>query len=221
MTIAEIIAEPLRINRAYKPERIRELLGQVGLSVEAASRRPAQFSGGQRQRVAIARALALGPELLVLDEAVSALDVSIQAQVINLLKQLQQELGLAYLFISHDLSVVRHISDRVAVMYLGKSWRPETASRCSTLPPSVHAGVAVGDSQAQDDEGRRAHRPQGRSARSAAAAFGLRLPHALLQGAAICARLEPELTPRTGPGHLSACHFAGSTARMDPPAILP
>jgi ABC-type glutathione transport system ATPase component len=125
MTVGDLLTEPWRVNRGSLPRNewgpaLAKLMSQVGLDPEHAKRYPAQFSGGQRQRICIARALALRPKLLVCDEAVSALDLSIQAQILNLLKELQEELGLAYLFISHDLGVVRHISDRVAVMYHGK-----------------------------------------------------------------------------------------------------
>ena len=125
MTVSDIVGEPLDVHKLYsskqeRQERILELMGHVGLNSEHASRYAHEFSGGQRQRIGIARALAVNPEFIVCDEPVSALDVSIQAQVINMFDDLQEKLGLTYLFIAHDLLVVRHISDRIAVMYLGK-----------------------------------------------------------------------------------------------------
>jgi oligopeptide/dipeptide ABC transporter ATP-binding protein len=125
MMVADIVGEPLNVhnlvrNKKERNEKVRELLESVGLTAEQMKRYPHEFSGGQRQRIGIARALAVNPKLIIADEPVSALDVSIQAQVINILQDLQRDLGLTYLFIAHDLSVVKHISDRVAVMYLGR-----------------------------------------------------------------------------------------------------
>lgn len=210
MTIHEVIGEPLRIHGQYSVERIHELLAHVGLTPDAGRRRPPEFSGGQRQRIAIARALALNPDVLILDEAVSALDVSIQAQIINLLKKLQDEMGLTYVFISHDLSVVRHISDEVAVMYLGRiiehgpvrdvfetPLHPYTQALLSSIPrPENHGGA--GRIVLGGDLPNPLSPPPG-------CAFRTRCFRAVED----CARIEPPLTSSDGTDHLSACLFPG------------
>lgn len=209
MTVGDLVGEPLTLHRtaqgAARDQRVRELLDLVGLSSHHMRRYPHEFSGGQRQRIGVARALALNPKLIVCDEPVSALDVSIQAQVINLLQDLQRELGLAYLFIAHDLSVVKHVSDEVAVMYLGKivemadkdelyrsPRHPYTEALLSSVPipdPAVRAQgmVLEGDvpSPVDPPPGCR-FRPRCRLAQ------------------AICATDDPPLIGK--PGHLLACH---------------
>jgi oligopeptide transport system ATP-binding protein len=163
MTITDILTEPFALHRDYLPrerwnDRVRELLDRVGLDPDHANRYPHQFSGGQRQRICTARALALEPRVLVCDEPVSALDVSVQAQVVNLLKDLQSDFGLSYIFVAHDLSVVRQIADRVAVMYLGeivelgdeadvllRPSHPYTQALVSALPSADASGAIVGE----------------------------------------------------------------------------
>jgi oligopeptide transport system ATP-binding protein len=125
-------------------QRVKAMMGRVGLTAQQINRYPHEFSGGQCQRIGIARALILEPKLIICDEPVSALDVSIQAQIINLLKELQRSMGLALIFIAHDLAVVKHISDRILVMYLGHEMEWRTRRRCTLAAPSLHAGVAVG-----------------------------------------------------------------------------
>jgi oligopeptide transport system ATP-binding protein len=216
MTVGDIIGEPFDIHPEVAPRgerraKVRELLDLVGLNADHINRYPHQFSGGQRQRIGIARALALKPEIIVCDEPVSALDVSIQAQVVNLLEKLQDELDLSYIFIAHDLSVVRHIADRVAVMYLGKVVEigvEEEIYEQTTHPYSQALLSAV----PVPDPTMRGQRDQivleGDVPSPANPPSGCRFRTRCWKAQEICAVEEPELIVRPGSDHPSACHFA-------------
>jgi oligopeptide/dipeptide ABC transporter ATP-binding protein len=209
--VLQIVGRPVRLRRGRGSQvaaRVSELLSSVGLDPEHVDRFPHEFSGGQRQRVGIARALALEPALIVLDEPVSALDVSIQAQVVNLLEDLQDELGLTYVFVAHDLSVVRHVSDRIAVMYLGKvvELAPAEALYARPIHPytvALLAAVPVPDPR----ENRARARPVVRGEPPSplqpppGCRFHTRCPHAT----EVCRRVEPRLVDHGG-GHSAACH---------------
>ena len=214
MTVSDIIGEPLDVHKMYetkeeRQDRILELMGQVGLNSEHASRYAHEFSGGQRQRIGIARALAMKPDFIVCDEPVSALDVSIQAQVINMFDELQDKMGLSYLFIAHDLLVVRHISDRIAVMYLGKMVELADAKEIYDRPLHPYSKALMSAVPVPDPQIARANQrialagdiPSPLNAPSGCP-FRTRCPYAT----EACAASMPEFR-EVSKGHFVACHI--------------
>ena len=209
--VGQIVGSPLRLHgrdRGEAEKRVRELLDLVGLNAEHINRFPHEFSGGQRQRIGLARALALQPKLIVLDEPVSALDASIQAQVINLLDDLQYEMGLSYVFVAHDLSVVRHVSDRIAVMYLGKLMELSPAEELYGKPIHPYSSALLSAIPIPDPRENRARErivvggePPNPIDPPTGCRFHTRCPRAT----EVCAKIEPPLTEYAN-GHLAACH---------------
>ncbi|XTZ15928.1 ABC transporter ATP-binding protein [Micromonospora echinospora] len=216
MTVGDIVGEPFEVHPDVVPKgnrraRVQELIDLVGLNPDHINRYPHQFSGGQRQRIGIARALALNPEIILCDEPVSALDVSIQAQVVNLLEKLQNELGLSYIFIAHDLSVVRHIADRVAVMYLGKIVEIGTEDDIYENPTHPYTQALLSAVPVPDPR-LRGLRDQivltGDVPSPANPPSGCRFRTRCWKAQDICAEQVPALEAREHSAHPSACHFA-------------
>jgi len=216
MTVGDIVGEPYDVHPDALGERdrrktVQELLDVVGLDPDHVNRYPHQFSGGQRQRIGIARALALKPEIIVCDEPVSALDVSVQAQVVNLFERLQAEFGLAYVFIAHDLSVVRHISDRVLVMYLGKGVEYGTEDEIYEHPTHPYTQALLSAVSVPDPR-LRGHRDhivlEGDVPSPVDPPSGCRFRTRCWKAEDVCAEDVPRLVPREASAHPSACHFA-------------
>jgi len=222
--VGTIIADPLHIHRygdrTKIRNRVRELLELVGLSPEHVNRYPHEFSGGQRQRIGVARAIALNPKLIIADEPVSALDVSIRAQVINLLDDLQDDLALTYIFIAHDLGVVRHVSNRIAVMYLGKIVEVSPAEELYRHPVHPYTEALLSAVPVPDPE-LSARREQivleGDVPSPVAPPSGCRFHPRCLYATEICTREEPPLVMHGSQGHLAACHHPLSLS--EPPAV--
>jgi oligopeptide/dipeptide ABC transporter ATP-binding protein len=219
--VGSIIAAPLRIHGTGDGKevraRVQELLDLVGLSPEHYNRYPHEFSGGQRQRIGVARALALRPKLVIADEPVSALDVSIQAQVINLLDDLQDELSLTYVFIAHDLGVVRHVSDRIAVMYLGKIVEISPAEELYRRPvhPYTEALLSAVPVPDPDLSAKRERIVlEGDVPSPISPPTGCRFHPRCRYATEICALEEPPLLPHAGPGHIAACHHPLNVAEQ-------
>ncbi|MCW2953295.1 MAG: oligopeptide/dipeptide transporter, ATPase subunit [Conexibacter sp.] len=209
--VGQIVAAPLKLHREDGHDiesRVRDLLARVGLNPEHINRFPHEFSGGQRQRIGIARALAVSPSLIMLDEPVSALDVSIQAQVINLLDDLQDEFRLSYVFVAHDLSVVRHVSDRIAVMYLGKIVEQSPSEELYTKPIHPYTTALLGAIPIPDPKENRARRRlvvEGEPPNPINPPPGCRFHTRCPRATELCKQLEPQLTEYAN-GHVAACH---------------
>jgi len=214
-TVAQIVGLPLsahqRLSSRARADRIRELLHLVGLRPEFAERYPHEMSGGQCQRVGIARAIALEPELVVLDEAVSAVDVSVQAQILNLLKDLQRRLGLTYVFVSHDLALVRYMSDRIAVLYHGRVVELADRDGLFTHPRHPYTTALLAAVPEADPSARRGSRPLPLVDTGEPDRGGCRYrPRCVLgSGEQVCREHEPDLADPTGGAHLVACHLSG------------